>query len=317
MVIYIYGEDTFRSRQYLREQVEKFKQTRDPQGFNTVFLDAKTEPSSRIIEEVLTTPFLAERRMIVVSNILSITDKEFAARLAQRLEEKKIPETNVVIFWQGETIGKSKEIKTLQELLLKEKYVQKFEPLVGASLSRFVQKEFSDRGVAVDEVVVEKLILQAGSDLWVLSGLVNQLAAYKPKEKITADDVAKFVSSTSDQNVFNLVEAIFSGNHRQAFTLLQGSDEDVFKLVGLLLWQLRILVQMRDCIDREDIVQSEVLAKKLGIHPFVVKKNLALVKKHTLEDFQKIYERLLDMDVKIKTGFAKPEILMDLLVVKM
>jgi DNA polymerase III delta subunit len=83
------------------------------------------------------------------------------------------------------------------------------------------------------------------------------------------------------------------------------------------LWQLRILVQMRDCIDREDIVQSEVLAKKLGIHPFVVKKNLALVKKHTLTDFKKIYERLLDLDVKIKTGFAKPEILIDLLVARM
>jgi DNA polymerase-3 subunit delta len=317
MVIYIYGEDTFRSRQYLREQVEKFKQTRDPQGFNTVFLDAKIEPSNRIIEEVLTTPFLAERRMVVVSNILSITDKEFAAALAKRLEEKKIPETNVVIFWQGETVGKSKEIKTLQEFLLKEKYVQKFEPLVGINLSRFVQKEFTDRGVAVDAVVVEKLIQHSGGDLWVLSGLVNQLSAYKPKEKITTDDVALFVSSTSDQNVFSLVEAIFSGNHRQAFSLLHGSDEDVFKLVGLLLWQLRILVQMRDCIDREDIVQSEVLAKKLGIHPFVVKKNLALVKKHTLTDFKKIYERLLDLDVKIKTGFAKPEILIDLLVARM
>jgi DNA polymerase-3 subunit delta len=316
MIIFIYGEDTFRSRQYLREQVEKFKASRDPQGYNTVFLDAKTVPGSKILEEVLTTPFLAEKRMVVVNNILSLSDKEFVAILAQRIAEKKIPETNVVIFWQGEGAGKTKEIKNLQELLLQEKYVQKFEPLSGASLAKFIQKEFANRGVEIDDTTLQKLIQETNADLWALNSLVNQLSAYKPNGKIAPSDIEMFVSGRSEQNVFNLMEAIFSGNKRLAFSLLENSDEDFFKLVGLLLWQLRILLEMRDFIDREDNSQSEVLSKKLGLHPFVVKKNLALVKKYSLEDFKNFYNRLLDIDIKIKTGFAKPEILVDLFVAK-
>jgi len=37
MIIYIYGEDTFRSHQYLKQQIERFKKERDPQGMNVVF----------------------------------------------------------------------------------------------------------------------------------------------------------------------------------------------------------------------------------------------------------------------------------------
>ena len=58
MIIYIYGADTFRSRQYLKEQVDKFKTTRDPQGYNVVFLDATKTDASRILSEVVSVPFM-------------------------------------------------------------------------------------------------------------------------------------------------------------------------------------------------------------------------------------------------------------------
>ena len=60
MVIYIYGEDTFRSRNYLKQQVERFKKERDPQGMNVVVLDGQKD-GERIWGEILATPFLAEK----------------------------------------------------------------------------------------------------------------------------------------------------------------------------------------------------------------------------------------------------------------
>jgi DNA polymerase III delta subunit len=56
------------------------------------------------------------------------------------------------------------------------------------------------------------------------------------------------------------------------------------------------------------------MAKVLKMHPFVVKKNLAIVKKYSTEKLKKIYADLLDIDIKTKTGFAEQAVLMDLFV---
>ena len=71
MIIYIYGEDTYRSREFFKSNVERFKKERDPQGMNLVILDAKKEDPSRIWNELTASPFLAEKRMVVIENPLS------------------------------------------------------------------------------------------------------------------------------------------------------------------------------------------------------------------------------------------------------
>ena len=74
MIIYIYGEDTFRSRNYLTQQIERFKKERDPQNLNVVFLDGQKVESSRLWNEIMAMPFLAEKRLVVIHNILSSKD---------------------------------------------------------------------------------------------------------------------------------------------------------------------------------------------------------------------------------------------------
>ena len=72
MILFLYGKDTFRSRQQMKKMVEKFKADRDPQGYNIVTIDAAAERnSSRILNEIFTVPFLAERRMVVLESFLS------------------------------------------------------------------------------------------------------------------------------------------------------------------------------------------------------------------------------------------------------
>ena len=71
MILFIYGKDSFRSRKLLKEQIEEFKKKRDQSGLNVVIVDGKNENSEKIFQEVTSSPFLAERKMIVVKNILS------------------------------------------------------------------------------------------------------------------------------------------------------------------------------------------------------------------------------------------------------
>ncbi len=76
MVIFLYGKDIFRSREHLKKMTAKFRADRDPQGYNVVRLDASAESeSSRIMNEMLASPFLAERRLAVIESLLSSKHK--------------------------------------------------------------------------------------------------------------------------------------------------------------------------------------------------------------------------------------------------
>jgi len=319
MVIYIYGEDGFRSRQYLIDQVEKFKQARDPQGYNVVFLDAQKIEASRILSEIFAVPFLAEKRMIVVENILSISDKDFLADLVERLKNKKIPDSNVVVFYQSEKLGKVKEVKELEAVLKSEKFVQNFESLSGADLINFINTEIKKRGGKISGVATGFLANNLNGDMWLLSSVLDQLVAYCQNEEIGQKEVALFVDEKIDDNAFNMIEAIVNGNKKQAYKLLSEQrriGEDDFKIFGLLVWQFRILLSLRSLYDEQDSLGSDMAAKILGLHPFVVKKNLALVKKYNKKQLAKIYDQLLYMDLSAKTGQADLGVNIDLLISK-
>lgn len=82
----------------------------------------------------------------------------------------------------------------------------------------------------------------------------------------------------------------------------------------MILRQFRILLELRDLYEREDISQSNVLAEKTGLHPFVVKKSFSFVKRYSYEKLKDVYEQLLEMDIKIKTGQGEPSLLLDMFV---
>lgn len=317
MIIYIYGQDSFRSRQYLRQTIGQFKQKRDPHGYNVVVLDGKAESGGRVLTEMKTTAFLAERRMVVIENVLSSQDKELLANLIKMIRDGGALASNILVFYQADSLGKSEEAKELEKLLRIEKYVQEFELLKGIKLSAWIKKQIEEKGGCISNYALDYLSSSVGQDMWSLNLLLDQLVNYKDGKEIQLEDAQLFLGEKIDDNVFNMVGAIVAGDRKQAFRLLQEQrrlGEDETKLFGLIVWQLRILLEMRDLYEREDNLSSEQVAKKLGIHPFVAKKNLYLVKRFSLTKLKQLHQQLLGIDLKTKTGQADQSLLIDLFV---
>ena len=316
--MYIYGEDTFRSREYLKESKERFKQQRDPQGYNLVVLDGKNTDYSKISAEMKTAPFLAEKRMVVVENILSSSDEKNLEMVLEAIKKNDVPESTVLIFWQGEKHGKSKIVKTLHEELSKQKYSLSHDKLIGPKLVAWLEQKIAKNGAKINRQALNKLS-QSGEDTWSLSTKIDQLTALVKDREINEADVEEFSETKLDDNIFNLTDAVAAGNHKQALLLLEGQrmlGEDDGKLFGTILWQFRIMMQIADLLEREENLTSDAIAKKLSIHPFVAKKNLALVKQYSMARLQAIYSELLETDIKTKTGLGDQSLLLDLFVTK-
>ncbi len=319
MIIYLYGTDTYRSRQYLKEQVERFKVARDPQGYNVVFVDAPASVEGKVLAEISAVPFLAEKRMVVVENILACKDKDLVGALIEIVKNNKAPESNIVLFWQGDEKSKIKEVDELEKLLKPEKYAKEFEILVGAQLSAWIKQEFTKLKATISMPALNFLAQNGGGDMWRLHSLIAQLSAYASGREVGIEDVKLFLDEKVDDNVFNMVEAVVSGNRKSAYKLLAEQrrlGEEDGKLFGLILWQFRTLVNLRSLFDSADNLTSDQMAKTLGLHPFVAKKNLSLVRRLNLPRLKEIYEMLLDIDKKTKTGRGDQSVLLDVLVAK-
>jgi len=333
MIIFIHGSDQFRSRAYLREQISKFKVARDPQGYNVVLLNATQEEPGKILNEISSAPFLAPRRMIVVENILNSKDVELLGELIRIIQNNRIPESNIVVFWQGDESGEKEKKSTkknaktkpeieelvseLKTLLLKEKYNQEFLPLDISKIVSWLEKECVTRGGKISKQAAMFLVMNSSGDMWLLDSLLSQLVAYKQKEEIVLSDVQLFIEEKVDDNAFNMVEAVVSGNGKLAYKLLEEQKrigEEDQKIFGLLVWQFRLLLQLRSLYDVSDRVTSDEAAKTLKIHPFVAKKNWAIIKKYPLTKLKDIYSKLLDIDIKSKTGQGDAGLLMDFFV---
>ncbi len=318
MIITIFGEDTFRSRKLLQEQVDEFKKRRDPTGLNVVFIDGKNEKGDNIFREATSSPFLAERKMIVIKNILSAKDEKLFEKLIEAIKNKSFPEVNVIVFFQEEEIGKSKINNEFFGLLKKENFVYENKALSESELRVWVEKEIKLRGGKINYSALNNLIRFTENDSWLLNSLIDQLVAYKKDEEIKIEDIALFVEEKTEDNIFALAEAVAYGEKTKALKMINDQREkgkDDGFLFSMILRQFRILTQAKNILKNNPGLNFEAVAREIKQKPFVIKKVWSLLQKEE-SWFEKIYDKMLDMDLKVKTGVAKQDVLLDLLVEK-
>ncbi len=314
MILFLYGPDTYRSRANLHEQVERFKQLRDPSGYNVVFLDALEEKhGSKLWSEMLSSPFLAEKRMVVVENVLASKHEDLIEQITERIGAGGFPDSNIIVFWEGEDEPKAKAKKELFALLKAEKYATEFAPLDDRKREAWIMEEVKKHSTTISRDAVSYLSTNSGGDLWLVHNVIEQVCAYASAREITKADVVLFLDPAADDNIFALVDAVVSGQSARAQKLITDQykiGKEPQYILAMLIRQYRILIQLADLFAHEDGISSDTAAKKLGLHPFVVKKTLPLVKRTTLAELQAIHTQLFEIDKKTKYG-ANAAVLLD------
>ncbi len=317
MILFLYGKDTFRSRDHMRKMIEKFKKDRDPQGYNVTIFDATKDATPRILEEIGALPFLAEKRLVVIEQVLVAKQHDLRDALLKKIEEQTVPSSTVLLLWDSVDTVKGKDAKELFEKLKAEKYAKEFDLLDGQKLEAWISGEIQERGGDMSHDAIHFLVSHVGSDMWRLHTVIDQMLAYTKGEKITIQDLEEVVEKSIDDNIFSLIDAIVQKKQSAIFLLLdeqyrQGNDAGY--IFAMMLRQFRILLEMKDSIERTGEKNDVVIAKQLGIHPFVAKKSIPLVSKYSMSELTWVYEALLTLDIQTKTGGGDQKTLLDIFI---
>ncbi|EKD49148.1 MAG: hypothetical protein ACD_63C00254G0005 [uncultured bacterium] len=318
MLLFLHGEDTYRSRQKLNEIIKKFKKS-DSSGLNIAVLDMEENSLEDFIKPVTVMPFMSKSRLVIVKNVLGNKDSDLRKKILDLLQNKKVPDTTTLVFFEYKKIDKR---QSLFKFLKKESKSQEFYLLPEFELNSFVKKEVKDLGGKIDNTAVARLVLYVGNDLWKMSNEVRKLISYKFAKgknlEIKVEDIDLLVKSKLDENIFHLVDAIGRKDRRESLRLLhenfeQGQNEQY--LLAMISYQFRNLIQVKDLLARGN-GQPEI-KRKMKMHPFVVRKTSAQAAKFDLADLKNAYDKLLRTDFEMKTGRVEQRTALDLLVVEL
>jgi len=303
MIKFLYGEDTYRSRQYLKKIIQDYKKNSNWSEF--IFIDINDKEKDFLIEVskyINTISMFSEGKLIVIQNIF-LADKEVQEKLIEILESGKLEKDKniIIVFWDEKPDTRIKLFKFLQ----KKSEFKEYKFLKDNQLKKWIKNYVDEARGKIDDQSIDLLIQYIGSDLWRISSEINKLINYS--KIIKKENIELLVNPDFDLNIFSMVDALGQKNKKRALDLFKkhldkGVDE--FYLLSMFVYQFRNLLKFKS-------------GGKLKLHPFVLRKTQQQARNFSFEDLKKIYHNLLMIDIDSKTGKKDIKIALDLFVAKL
>lgn len=310
MLIFIYGQDTYRSHQKLKEVIDHYKKVHCS-GLNLKYYDGQTLNFKDFLDEFQTASMFKEKKLAILINVFSNYQfKENFLKIANKFLSKT---KDIILFFEKREIPES---DPLFKFLKKFAKSQQFKPLVGQRLKNWIKKEFQKYKVNFEPEVVTKLIELGGNDLWQLSNEIKKLVSYKVRSgKIELRDVELLIRPKLEKDIFQTIDAIASKNKKLALSLIHNhlrQGESPLYLLAMLDFQFRNILEIKEKMEKNTPYFR--ILNSIQLHPLLVKKSWQQAKKFTLLELKKIYRKLFRIDFNIKTGKIEPEIGLELLI---
>ena len=320
MFYIFYGDEEFtRSEAVASLRARMAKE--DLGDLNTTSLDGRDLALEELINACNTLPFLTQRRMVIVHDMLQRFQRAGGAQEAERLAAylPTMPETTRLLFVESGSLHKNNPLlKRVQDL--SEGHILEYEKLPPGSneLRRWVSQRAGSHDVGIEPRAIELLIEQVGNDLRALDQELAKLAGWAAYERpLTVEDVRILASTWPQTDIFGMVDALGLKERRTAlrfFHTLVNDDANPLYLLTMIVRQIRLLLAAKDLRENEGLPPAGI-GKALGLRPFVVEKLLKQSAQFGLDELANLMQRALEVDQGIKTGQMEPILALEMFIV--
>ena len=205
MISVFYGKNDFS----IDAEISKIRLTVTPEEVrevNSLSLMENTVTKSEFLSAVLTVPFMANKRVVIVSNLISklnskkvLDDSEWSDIIEQL---KLVPDSTDLIFRELDFDKRNYLFKKISNLC----DIRHFPLLRPNELKQWVTDKVNNMGMTIDLKAVNLIVDFIGSDLRTIDSELNKLSLYSDEGLITESDVQVMVAYVKDQSIFRLVD---------------------------------------------------------------------------------------------------------------
>lgn len=329
MLHILYGRDGFS----LTQAVEKIKAglgDREMIATGTTVLDGRSLTLSELRNNCGAVPFLSSHRLVMVDGLLGrFEPREGRPRSGKRAAKsggtlgeweglvdyvRHMPVTTVLILVDGEMKDQNPLLKELLPLA----EVKTFPLLRGRDLKAWIQQRVKEEGGRITSQAVNLLAEFIGGDLWAMNGEIQKLLLYCQDRPVGEDDVRKLTSYIQEASIFALVDAVAEGRTELAQRILHRLHDEGMApthILAMITRQFRLIALARDL---QPGLSRQQMQDRLGLKSsYSLDKTLGQARSYDLAGVRRVYDKLLETDLAIKTGKYSDKLALELLVAEL
>lgn len=301
MIIFLYGQDSYRISQKLKEIIEGYK-AKNTSGFNLIKLDLSENKLEDFFEAVKSDSLIPEKKLIIVKNI----EKADSKILLEFIKSQNLNKTDntILVVISFNDLSKNK----LSEYLIKKpNQSQNFKLLKEYEVKNWARKQLNSSEIDLTGEALDFLVLNCGCNLWRLDNEIRKMASYKIKGIVSKSQIEELIISSREHNIFELTDALLAKNKKKALLALHKAmdgGEKPTELLGLLAWQVRNLLRLK----------TGAKPERLNLHPFVLGKLKESGKIFSMEELNAFLSKLIDLDLAFKTTDLNEKTVLSLLI---
>jgi len=312
MIYYFFGSDSYRIGEAIRELVAGFGG-----GFEVSKVDGSKDKFhiNDISKKIGSNDLFGSKQLVIVEGLsgknTKLKDKE---QVLKYIKDLKCDESELV-FKDGQVDKRSVIYKALKS---KADKVQEQEEMDSAQMESWIRDRSKKIGLKISQENRKKLSAMIGGDSWQAFHELEKLKNYTKGRELEYGDIDLLVRARLDDDIFLTVDMIAKGDKKRALELLRNQfsiGNEPLYLLAMIARQFRILIQIKGYSDGGGSGDNYAMAKKLGLHPFVVQKSMVMVNKFSSDDLRDIYKKIIDTDQKLKSSKVDGKIILERLVV--
>lgn len=306
-VYLLYGPEVYLKKQY-RDKLKNAIIGDDTMNYN--YYAGKGQDVNALIAMAETMPFFSEHRLLIIEN------SGFFASSNDALAEyiPSIPETTYIVFVEDEVDKRNKVFKAVSSAGYAANLSSPDEKTLKLWIAGLIKKE----GKNITERAVMHFLEIVDNDMENIHQELEKLLCYTAERNvITEEDITQICSVHTENKIFDMINAVAMKNQREALRLyddLLTLKEPPLRILALISRQFNTLLQIKALSVRG--YTSSVIAQRTGMKEFIVKKNLGMTRKFSIDELREALESCVQSEEEVKTGLLNDRMAVEILIIK-
>jgi DNA polymerase-3 subunit delta len=296
-VYFFFGEDTYTISNSVELVSRSFADVIES-DFDRVVIDASKEINiAQIIDTATAFPFGGGKKLLIVKNFEKIGEKKSFAEYVNNPAEFTI----MVVTQIGKKVDNRREPFNS---LTKKGYLFEAHEQKGADLNFWVMKKSKEIGLSINQDEAQTFVDIIGEHKSLLEMNLQKLFDYLgEKKEVTPEVIEKLSSVTKEYTIFNLQDAIGSGNKSEALKIMYNLLDNGQELVYIISMLTKFVGTIAHSYDLSSQNISEFDAAKMAdVSFFYYKKcsNAKYMQSHMR--LRNAAQALFNADTAVKTS---------------
>lgn len=280
--------------------------------FNVAQLDGKGISTQDIDDFTSAYPMMSDKKILIIrdSEILKKANDKMAEFFENLTSD--FPSYLTVIIDQESFDSRLSVTKKVLAKALCVEFLYK----TPAESAKWCINAFGKQGIEIDTGVADYLVAACDPGLYTLNSEIEKLCAKcGDTKKVTKQDIDESVRKSTQNRIFEMLDAIIFGREKQVFEMLADLkilNEPPVKIMALLGTNLVKLYKAAS-ICESDGGRGQV-ASQLGVAPFIAEKYISMAHVRSFKNVGRMIKKCAEYDYKIKSGQLKDQTSLEMLI---